>query len=81
MCEYMTGGRLNKRIDVRNCKKGEGMNSSPLVLGTVCSSQQGKNGVGQLHKIDGGKGKALLAIGEAKEYCSDPKLFFGMDLD
>jgi hypothetical protein len=36
MCEYMTGGRLNKRIDSWNwnCKKGEGMNSSALVLGT-----------------------------------------------
>ncbi len=33
MCAYMTGGRLNKRIDVRNCKKGEGMNSSALVTG------------------------------------------------
>jgi hypothetical protein len=57
MCEYLTGGRLNKRIDCWNwnSKKGEGMNSSPLVLGTVCSSQQGKNGIGQLHNIDGAR--------------------------
>jgi hypothetical protein len=35
MCEYMTGGRLNKRIDSWNwnCKKGEEMNSSALVTG------------------------------------------------
>jgi hypothetical protein len=32
MCEYMTGGRLNKRIDVGNCKKREEMNSRALVL-------------------------------------------------
>ncbi len=44
MCEYLTGGRLNKRIDVRNCKKGEEMNSSALVLQQVCSSQQGRMG-------------------------------------
>ncbi len=74
MCEYMTGGRLNKRIDVGNCEKGEEMNSSALVLGTLCSSQQGKNGIGQFHKIDGGKGKALLASGGGKEYCSDPTI-------
>jgi hypothetical protein len=36
----------------------------------------GKNGIEQFHKIDGDVGKALLASGEAKEYFSDPKLFW-----
>ncbi len=40
MCEYMTGGRLNKRIDGWNCEKGEEMNSSALVLGTGYRMQQ-----------------------------------------
>jgi hypothetical protein len=33
MCEYLTGGRLNKRIDSWDFEKREGMNSSALVLG------------------------------------------------